>query len=80
MRHLPRANAIKYATRIGANIREANYAKSKADFLSKLQISLKECYKYWLELFAKANIVEEQEVKKNCCTIAVSFSEYSLPI
>ena len=66
MRHLPRANAIKYATRIGANIRDANYAKSKADFLSKLQISLKECYetKYWLELFAKANIVEEQEVKK----------------
>ena len=32
------------ATSIGANIREANYAHSKADFVSKLQIALKECY------------------------------------
>ena len=53
------------ATGIGANIREANYAQSKADFLSKLQIALKECYEteYWLELFVKANIVEECKVK-----------------
>ena len=52
-------------TSIGANIREANYAQSKADFLSKLQIALKECYEteYWLELFAKANVVDEQKVK-----------------
>ena len=32
------------ATSIGANIREAKYAHSKADFISKLQIALKECY------------------------------------
>ena len=53
------------ATSIGANIREANYAQSKADFLSKLQIALKECYEteYWLELFANAKIVEELKVK-----------------
>ena len=53
------------ATSIGANIREANYAQSKADFLSKLQIALKECYEteYWLELFMKANIVDENKVK-----------------
>ena len=53
------------ATSIGANIREANYAQSKADFLSKLQIALKECYEteYWLELFVKANVVEESKVK-----------------
>ena len=31
------------ATSIGANIREAKYAHSKADFISKLQISLQEC-------------------------------------
>ena len=31
-------------TSIGANIREAKYAHSKADFIAKLQISLKECY------------------------------------
>ena len=54
------------ATSIGANIREANYAQSKADFLSKLQIALKECYEteYWLELFVKANIVEATNVNK----------------
>ena len=53
------------ATGIGANVREANYAQGKADFLSKLQIALKECYEteYWLELFVKANIVEDRKVK-----------------
>ena len=47
------------ATSIGANIREANYAHSRADFVSKLQIALKECYEteYWLELMEKAEIV-----------------------
>ena len=33
------------ATSIGANIREAKYAHSKADFISKLQIALKEAMK-----------------------------------
>ena len=53
------------ATSIGANIREANYAHGKAEFVAKLQISLKECYEteYWLELFEKANIVESMELK-----------------
>ena len=32
------------STSIGANIHEANYAYGKADFIAKLQISLKECY------------------------------------
>ena len=43
------------ATSIGANIREANYAHGKPDFIAKLQIALKECYEteYWLELFVK---------------------------
>ena len=47
------------ATSIGANIREANYAHSKADFISKLQIALKECYEteYWLELMQKAELM-----------------------
>ena len=52
---------LRSGTSIGANIREANYAQSKADFVSKLQISLKECYEteYWLELFKKTNIISE---------------------
>ena len=39
-------------TSIGANIREAQHAQSDADFLSKMQISLKECNEtdYWLQL------------------------------
>jgi four helix bundle protein len=47
------------ATSIGANLREANYAHSRADFISKLQIALKECYEteYWLELFNKAEVI-----------------------
>ena len=49
------------ATSIGANIREANYAHSKPDFISKLQIALKECYEteYWLELVQKAKLINE---------------------
>ena len=51
------------ATSIGANIREANYAHGKADFIAKLQIALKECYEteYWLELFVKADIIGRKE-------------------
>ena len=48
------------AASIGANIREANYAHSRADFISKLQIALKECYEteYWLELFMRSGIAD----------------------
>ena len=50
------------ATSIGANIHEANYAHSKADFISKLQISLKECYEteYWLKLFVKSELADKE--------------------
>ena len=53
------------ATSIGANIREAKYAHSKADFISKLQIALKECYEteYWLELIQKSEIFTQDIAK-----------------
>ncbi len=62
------------ATSIGANIREAKYAHSKADFVSKLQIALKECYEteYWLELMLKSEIFTDEIVKlllHNCGAI-----------
>lgn len=62
------------ATSIGANIHEANYAQSKADFISKLQIALKECYEtdYWLTLFEKSHLLDLEIVAKlqnNCGTI-----------
>ena len=62
---------LKSGTSVGANIHEAKYAQSKADFVSKLQISLKECYEteYWLELFSSTNIISNQECSelKNDC-------------
>ena len=59
------------ATSIGANIREAKYAQSKADFISKLQIALKECYEteYWLELLFETGYMTEEQYRplKNEC-------------
>ena len=62
------------ATSIGANIREANYAHGKADFIAKLHIALKECYEteYWLELFVRAEILNkdtEADLHTQCGTI-----------
>ena len=53
------------ATSIGVNIREAKYAHSKSDFISKLQIALKECYEteYWLELMQKSGIFTDDVEK-----------------
>ena len=65
---------IRSGTSIGANIREAFYAHSKADFVSKLQIALKECYEteYWIEIAQKAGIISEDIAKSvlhNCGSI-----------
>ena len=62
------------ATSIGANIHEANYAHSKADFVAKFQIALKECYEteYWLELFVKSELLDRELAKdlyNQCGTI-----------
>ena len=62
------------ATSIGANIREANYAHGKPDFIAKMQIALKECYEteYWLELFVKAEVMSREtatELYTQCGTI-----------
>ena len=50
-------------TSIGANIREAKYAHGVADFISKLQISLKEANEtgYWLELLYKTNYINKEQ-------------------
>ena len=52
-------------TSIGANIREAKYAHSRADFIAKLQIALKECYEteYWIEISVKAGILADVSAK-----------------
>ena len=50
-------------TSIGANIREAKYAHGTADFISKMQIALKEANEtgYWLELLYKTNYISEEQ-------------------
>ena len=65
---------MRSGTSIGANIHESKYAQSKADFISKMQIALKECYEseYWLELLYKTNYIEENrynEMRNACGTI-----------
>ena len=50
-------------TSIGANIREAKYAHGTADFISKMQIALKEANEtgYWLELLYKTGYIGEEQ-------------------
>lgn len=63
-------------TSIGANIREAQYAHGKADFIAKLQIALKEASEtgYWLELLYRTNYInkaEYQSLDSPCTSIRV---------
>ena len=63
-------------TSIGANIREAQYAHGKADFIAKLQIALKEANEtgYWLELLYKKEYLskaEYTELESACASIRV---------
>ena len=65
---------IRSGTSIGANANEAAYGVSHADFISKMQIALKECYEteYWLELFVKSDILNREsvvELYNQCGTI-----------
>ena len=59
-------------TSIGANIREAQYAHGKPDFIAKMQIALKEANEtgYWLELLYKTDYIDEQTYKSldSACT------------
>lgn len=51
---------LRSGTSIGANINEAIYGNSKADFISKLHISLKETGEsiYWLTLLKRTNLID----------------------
>ena len=63
-------------TSIGANIYEANYAQGKKDFISKLEIALKEASEtgYWLELLHNTNYLNDNDFKvlnDKCTTLRV---------
>lgn len=54
---------LRSGTSIGANISEAQYGQSKADFISKLQIALKETAEteYWLHILQKSEYLDMQQ-------------------
>lgn len=65
---------LRSGTSIGANIHEAQYAQGRADFISKLEIALKECYEseYWLDLLYETQLLDEtsyRQLRKECGTI-----------
>ena len=58
---------IRAGTSIGANIVEAQQAQSRADFISKLSIALKEASEtnYWLRLLNATEYLSESEFPYN---------------
>lgn len=62
---------MRAGTSIGANIHESKYAHGIADFISKMQIALKECYEseYWLELLNRTGYISDEVYKdmRNKC-------------
>lgn len=59
---------LKSGTAVGALISEAVFAQSKADFINKYSIALKEANetKYWLDLFHDTEIISEKEYASIC--------------
>lgn len=59
---------LRSGTSIGANIHESKYAHSTADFISKMQIALKECYEseYWLELLNRTGYISSETYNSLC--------------
>ena len=53
---------LRSGTSIGANVKEAARAQSKADFISKMQIALKEASEteYWIELLQETDYISEK--------------------
>ncbi len=65
---------LRCSSSIGANLHEAKYAQSKADFINKLEIALKESFEteYWLELLFRKSKINELTYKclmNKCGTI-----------
>ncbi len=54
---------LRAGTSIGANIREAEHAQSRADFINKLSIALKEANEteYWLELLMRTDYIDQKQ-------------------
>lgn len=62
---------LRSGTSIGANVSEAVFAQSRADFISKMSIALKEAgeTRYWIELLYKSEIIEHKFYESLLCDI-----------
>ena len=60
--HIISKQIVRSGTSVGANINEAQYGNSKADFIAKLHIALKETAEteYWLRLLFKSEYLDEK--------------------
>ena len=72
----------KSGTSIGANVRESKYAQSRADFVSKLQIALKEAGEadFWLELLLRTSYITKAEYAElsDICTQLIAILTASI--
>ena len=62
---------MRSGTSIGANIHESKYAHGTADFISKMQIALKECSEseYWIELLIEGGYTDNRIILEHCIEI-----------
>lgn len=65
---------LRSSSSIGANIHEAKYAQSRADFINKMEVALKESSEtdYWLEILHRKEKLEDarfQLLKRQCGSI-----------
>lgn len=62
--HVLSKQLLKSGTSIGANVSESVYAQSKADFISKMSIALKEAAEteYWIDLLEETEYVKVEQV------------------
>ena len=58
---------LRCGTSVGANVHEAQYAQGAKDFISKLEIALKECNEtdYWIEVLFNTGCISSDEFNKN---------------
>ncbi|MBP3227360.1 MAG: four helix bundle protein [Bacteroidaceae bacterium] len=71
---------LRSGTSIGANVRESVNAQSRLDFISKLNIALKEANEteYWLELLHESGYLNEEEfisIYEDCGKIAATLTK-----
>mgnify|MGYP003446659357 FL=1 len=60
--HIISKQIVRSGTSVGANINEANYGQSKADFISKMHIALKETAEteYWIRLLIMSEYITSE--------------------